>query len=77
MLKGYKTMIVNAVVVIFMALSLFVPDAEVPTPEAVGDVVDATDKLISDGQALYISGLAIVNMALRAVTTSPMFNKGD
>ena len=77
MLKGYKTMIVNAAVILMMAIKMISPDAELPDAADVGGLVDSADELIGKAEALYIAALATANMVLRAVTTSPMFNKGD
>lgn len=75
-LKGYKTMIINGAVILFGAIRLIWPDAELPDADDVGGLVDSAGELIGKAEALYISVLAGVNMVLRAVTSSPIFKKG-
>lgn len=64
MLKGYKTLIVNGALALFALVGVINPGAELPTADDVGTLVDQTD-------ALLLLGVALVNMVLRAVTTSP------
>lgn len=75
MLKGYKTMIINGLVVAFMAIKLVFPEAELPSPEDAGALVDQADEIITKTQALYVGALAFGNMVLRAVTSTSIFKK--
>lgn len=75
MFKGYKTIIVNGFVVLFMAIKLIFPEAELPAPDDAGAIVDQADELVTKGQALWIGVLAFGNMVLRAVTTTSIFKK--
>ena len=77
MLKGYKTMIVNAGVILFMAMAMLNPAAELPTADDLGNMVDSADELVSKATALWGMALAAANMVLRAVTTSPIFGKKE
>ncbi len=75
MLKGYKTIIVNGLVALFMVIKLISPDAELPTVESAGVIVDQADEIITKVQALYLGAYAFGNMILRAITSTSLFKK--
>lgn len=65
-LKGYKTIVFNAIMTVVMVLRLFAPDAELPDEVAVTGAVDALD-------AALTTMWGVGNLILRAVTDSPVF----
>jgi len=68
MLKGYKTIIVNALLLSYAVFKVVVPDSPNVDPREVVTHINNLDSLL-------VAGAAVVNMALRAVTTSPVFKK--
>lgn len=69
MFAGYKTMIVNAVVMVFGLITAFSGPIEgAPDAEDVGLLVDSADGLI-------VALIGLVNIILRAVTRTPVFWK--
>lgn len=82
MLKGKKTMLVNGLVVLLAVFHVTFPDANVPDPSQAGELVDQAENFIennqdmlTDTQALWLGIYGIVNMILRAVTSTPVFKK--
>jgi hypothetical protein len=66
-MNGYKTIIVNGVLLVFSAVSyLFGPQSDLPDADAVGVLVD-------QGTALWVGVVNIINIVLRAVTTGAVF----
>jgi hypothetical protein len=67
-LKGYKTTIFNTIVAALGVVTAVNPDANLPTGEEVGSV-------IQNVEGLYIVGAAVLNQILRLFTNTPIFNK--
>lgn len=65
-LKGKKTVIINSALVLLAGLAYLFPTAELPTPEAISQTFDLT----VNGA---VGVVAIVNLILRAVTTTSIF----
>jgi len=64
---GYKTMIVNGVVLFYALISYFFgPSEDTPDVEAIAALVD-------QGTAVWLSLVAVVNGILRMVTRTPVF----
>lgn len=67
-LKGYRTILFNAIMTVLMFIQLWNPGAELPTGPEV------TEGLIQVETALaFIWGLG--NIILRAITNTPIFKK--
>ena len=67
-LQGWKTVAFNAVMALIAAVKIFAPDSELPTPESVTDMLDISDKAL-------LAITAVGNVILRAVTSTPIFQK--
>ena len=68
-MKGYKTVAFNVVMTVIALVAVFNPGAELPDAAAVQATVDLVD-------AGFMSLWGIVNLILRGITDSPIFNKG-
>ena len=68
MIKGYRTIIFNAVMAVVLIVSAVVPDAELPDEAAISDAVVAFEMAVG-----LVWGVG--SMILRAVTDSPIFKK--
>lgn len=68
MLKGYKTVIFNALMMILMIAKQMYPETEIPDEEKIKGAIDMLDLIIT-------SVWGIGNFALRAKTNSPIFKK--
>lgn len=68
MMKGFRTVLFNAVMAVVMIVKAINPDAELPDEVAVTASIDAVELAI---------GLvwSIGNLFLRAITDSPIFKK--
>lgn len=73
MLKGYRTLIVNGAVTLFGVIAYFFPGAELPSSDQVGELVDQSDAILTQADALIVAIIGVVNMILRSVTTTPPF----
>lgn len=70
MLKGYRTVIFNVTMTVIMALSVWQPDAQVPTAADVNTALQYLEEAV----ALF---WGVGNLALRAVTNTSIFNKEE
>lgn len=68
MMKGFRTVIFNIVMVIVMVIKAVYPESELPDEETVASTVDAVEVAIG---MVWSTG----NLILRAVTDSPIFKK--
>jgi len=68
-MKGWKTVSFNVIMAIIAAVYALNPDAEKPSPEQVQGGVDAVE-------VGFAAVMTVGNIILRAITTSPIFNKG-
>lgn len=69
-LQGWKTVVFNSIMGLIALVHVINPGAELPGQEAVQGVVD-------NGEALFTVILAVGNVILRAVTSSPIFQKKE
>jgi hypothetical protein len=67
-LKGYRTVVFNAIMTLTMIYTLWQPDAVLPDAETVNQTLDTVEAAIA---ALWGVG----NVVLRAVTSSPIFKQ--
>ena len=67
-LKGYRTIIFNLMMTLFMIISIWNPAAELPNQQ---DVMVGFDQV--EAAIAFIWGLG--NMILRAITDTPIFTK--
>lgn len=67
-MQGKKTVVVNGLVVLFAGIAYLFPGAEVPTEGEVSSAYDAVN-------AGALAALGIVNMILRAVTSTPIWSQ--
>jgi hypothetical protein len=67
-MKGYRTIIFNAIMTALMILKVVNPEAELPTEGDVAGAVDATE-------AAIVSIWGVGNVILRAVTTTKIGSK--
>jgi len=65
-LQGYRTIIVNLLVAVLGVLAAAFPGASFPSPEELGVTVDQF-------VGALIAVVAIINVILRAVTSTPVF----
>lgn len=63
-LSGYKTLFINSVLTIFGTLAVVFPAIGIPDPAAIGQAFDS-------GTALAVALVAIVNIILRLMTSTP------
>jgi len=70
MLKGYKTIIFNAIMTIIMVMNLWGQGGDLPDAESVSSALDAVDAALA---AVWGIGNAI----LRAITDTPIFKSKD
>lgn len=76
MLKGYKTIIVNVVImVVFPLISYVYPEAVLPTYDELNTAVEELDKLVLQATATVTVLINLINIILRAFTTTPVFKK--
>jgi len=76
-MKGFKTFIVNAIVMLLMLLQTLFPEAQLPTAEEVQVFATDAERVIDSATALWVSGLALLNMLLRGFTTTPIFKSEE
>jgi hypothetical protein len=74
MLKGYKTFIVNGAALIFGLIFVIVPEAELPSSDEVGVLVDQADVVLSQGQGIALALWSALQLILRKVTDSSLFS---
>lgn len=67
-IKGKKTVIINGLVVVLVAIGYLFPESVLPSPESLSQTFD-----LSVNAAVGV--LAVINLVLRAVTTTSVFNK--
>ena len=68
MLKGYRTIIFNVIMTVFMLINVWSPDTELPSGEDVKGALDNLDLALA-----FFWGLG--NIILRAITDTPIFKK--
>lgn len=69
-LQGYRTILVNLAVAVLGVLAAMFPGANFPTPEDFGVTVDQF-------VGALIALVAILNVILRAITSTAIFRKPD
>jgi hypothetical protein len=67
-MKGWKTVLFNAVMVVIALVTTLNPDAEKPDAAAVQGAIDT-------GEAAFATIWGVGNVILRALTNSPIFKK--
>ena len=67
-MKGYRTIIFNAIMTLIMVMRLWKPDVEMPGELEINAGLDAIDAAIT-----FVWGLG--NLFLRTVTNTPIFKK--
>ena len=67
-IKGFKTIAFNVIMTVLMGIALWVPEAELPDASAV-------QKALAAAEEALVGIWGIGNLALRAVTNSPIFKK--
>ena len=68
MLKGYRTIIFNVIMTLFMFINLWSPSTELPSGEDVKSAIENLDLAIA-----FFWGLG--NVILRAITDTAIFKK--
>lgn len=69
MLKGYRTILFNLAMLAVGLYTLIKPGAATLTADDVNSILDHVDSIL-------IIGAPVVNLVLRAVTTTPVFSSG-
>jgi len=67
-MKGYRTVAFNVIMTIVAVITLWNPEAAVPSAEDVTAGIDAVEGAV-------VAAWGIGNAILRAITTTPIFNK--
>ena len=68
MLKGYRTIIFNVIMSLFMLITLWSPEADLPSGEEVKGALEQLDLALA-----FFWGLG--NIILRAITDTAIFKK--